>query len=112
MAGLHPGKAPDVADLPMRRDLPQPIDAGGLAGGVRVETLCDGAGEERLALLGSPLQQRPLLRDQRVDTGGLLVQEPRDPPLQVEGRPLPRQLGDVRWIYSLMRASGRLYNCR
>ena len=44
----------------------------------------DGAGDEGLALLGQPVQQRTLLLDQPVDPRGLLIQKPRNPPLRGE----------------------------
>jgi hypothetical protein len=68
----------------MRRDVAEPVDAGGFQGGVGVEALGDGAGDEGLALLGQPVQQRALLLDQPVDARRFLVQKPRYQPLRVE----------------------------
>ena len=44
-------------NLPMRRDLAQPLDAGVLHGDVRVEALGHGAGDEGGALLLKQLDQ-------------------------------------------------------
>src|SRR6266851_8406032 len=63
------------ADVPMRRNLPQPLDAGVLHGDVRVEALGDGTGDEGGALLLEQLDQPLLLRHQRIDPCRLPVQE-------------------------------------
>ena len=67
----------------MRRDVAEPVDAGGLHGGVRVQALCDGSGDEGQALLGQPLQERTLLLDQPVDPRSLLIQEPPNTSLRI-----------------------------
>ena len=62
----------------MRRNLPQPLDAGVLHGDVRVEALGDGAGDEGGALLLEQLDQPLLLRHQRIDPRRLPVEEGGD----------------------------------
>src|SRR5205823_13538661 len=68
----------DRLHLPMRRNLPQPLDAGVLHGGVRVEALGDGAGDEGGAPLPEQLDQPLLLRHQRIDPRRLPVEEGGD----------------------------------
>ena len=70
----------------MRGDVAEPVDARGFQGGVWVEALGDGSGDEGLALLGQPVQKRSLLFDQPVDLRRLLIQEPGNPLLRIERR--------------------------
>jgi len=77
----------------MLRHVAEPVDAGGLELGVRVEAggagsvgreaAGDRARDERGALLLQPLDQRPLLRHQRVDLRRLAVEEVGDGALLV-----------------------------
>ena len=68
----------------MSGNITEPINARRFHGSIGVEALGDGAGDEGLALLGQPVQERTLLLDQPVDLNGLLIQESRNPPLRVE----------------------------
>ena len=81
MTGVSTGRqraATSSLHLPMRRNLPQPLDAGVLHGDVRVEALGDGAGDEGGALLLEQLDQPLLLRHQRIDPRRLPVEEGGD----------------------------------
>ena len=66
------------SNLPVRRDLAQPLDAGVLHGDVRVEAPGDGAGDEGGALLLKQLDQPLLPRHQRIDLRRLAVEEGDD----------------------------------
>ena len=70
---------------PNERGLAEPVDAAVFHGGGGVEALGDGLGDDRLPLLRQPIQQRPLLLDQPVDLGRLLIQKGRDALLGFEG---------------------------
>jgi hypothetical protein len=70
----------------MRRNVSQPVDAGGFHGGLGVQALGDGARDEGLTLFGQPVQKRALLLSQRIDPRRLLIQKPRNPPLEFERR--------------------------
>jgi hypothetical protein len=63
----------------MRRDVAQPLDAGRLHRNAWVESLRDGMRDDGLALLFQQLNKAPLLGDQRVDLGGLMIQKASNP---------------------------------
>ena len=79
----------------MRRDLAQPLDAGVLHGGVRVEAPGDGTGDERGAFLLKQIDQPLFLRHQRIDLRRLAVEEVGDGPLFVDRR--DREEGRLGW---------------
>ncbi len=58
----------------MRRNLPQPLDAGVAQGGRRVQAASDGVGDEGAAFLGQQGQQFFFSRNQRVQFGGFAVE--------------------------------------
>ena len=64
--------------FPMRRHIAQPFDAGGLHGGVRVQPLGDGVGDDGVAFLFQQFDQPSLLRYQRIDLGRLAVEKGGD----------------------------------
>ena len=78
----------ELLDLPMLRDVAEPVEGGGFegrvggeaggAGGGGRQAAGDGAGDERGALLLQPLDQLPLLRHQPVHPPRLPVQKRRD----------------------------------
>ena len=65
-------------DFPMRRNFPQPRDPRIAHRHARIEPLRHRVADERGALLGQQRQQPFLLRDQRVEPGGLAVEEGGD----------------------------------
>src|SRR5215470_17191853 len=68
----------NALDIPMRGNLPKPLDAGVFHRTVRVETLGDGAGDEGGALFQKQFDQPFLLPYQRIDLRRLSVEECRD----------------------------------
>ena len=67
-----------LANLPMRRHIPQPLDAGGFHRGVGVKPLGDGVGDDGLPLFLEQGDERFLLGHQRVDLRRLAVEEGGD----------------------------------
>ena len=96
MSALEHDRPFELLDVPMHRYLAKPVDEGvleprmrveaGGTGGVRREAAGDRARNERGALLLQPLDQRPLLRHQRIDLRRLAVEEAGDGMLLVLGR--------------------------
>ena len=86
----------------MRRNLPQPLDPGVLHGDIGIEPLRDRMADERGALLLEHSDQLLLLGNERVDPGGLAVEEARDAALlrkrgNADFKSLQSRLGDG-WI--------------
>ena len=65
-------------NLPMRRDVAEPGDAGGLEWDVGVEAAGDGAVDDGLLLLVQQPNQLPLGADEAVDLPVRVVQKPHD----------------------------------
>ena len=68
----------ELNSIPMCRNLPQPRQAGVLHGGIRVQALGDGVGDQRAALFLKQLDQPLLLLDQRIELGRFPVEEGGD----------------------------------
>ena len=85
----------------MRRHVAEPFDAGGLHGGVGVQALGDGVGDDGLAFFLQQFDQPPLLGHQRVDLRRLAVEERGDRGLLGERR--KRQLESLQASRSQMR---------
>ena len=51
----------------MRRDIAEPVDAGGFEGHVRIEAAGDGLVDDRLLLLVQQLDQPPFGPDEAID---------------------------------------------
>ena len=62
----------------MLRHIAEPFDAGGLQGGVRVQSFGDGVGDDGLAFFFQQFNQPPLLPHQPVNLRRLSVKKRRD----------------------------------
>ena len=59
---------------PMRRNIPQPVEAGGFEGGAWVEATSNGTADEGSALFFEQGQHLFLFRHQRIDARGFAVE--------------------------------------
>jgi len=78
VSAFHLRRPSNWLNIPVRRDLAQPLDTGVLRGDVQVKALGDGTGDEGGALLLEQLDQPLLLRHQRIDLCSLAVKERSD----------------------------------
>ena len=79
----------------MRRDVAEPVHAGGLRRGVRVEPARDGPLDDGLLLLGQQRDEPLLGLDEPVHLGALVVEVPRDLLLLLDWREHAKDLFEV-----------------
>src|SRR5690606_17290766 len=96
----------DRHHAPVRWDVADPGDAGGLHGDGGVEALRDRLVDERGALLGQERDQALLLLDERVDGGGLPVEEVSDGALASKLGRRQLEVLEVSQVEYALRCSG------